>query len=155
MTKEEIDQNEQFLLLTQCFPLLVIGYPNKICSKSSAAELSYEGKGKFNSVLDILFFNVIQFHSNLCNYITITLTNEMHVAMQMLTDKMHVSKQKPVRLTCTYLYVHIFYTGKQYGEWRYNHYLANLNPFQHTDAFYNASAGNGKFTIYVISPSNI
>ena len=38
----------------QCFPLLVIGYPfsyrdfpfiDKICSKSSAAELSYEGKG--------------------------------------------------------------------------------------------------------------
>ena len=54
MTKEEIAQNEQFLLLPQCFPLLVIGYPfnyrdflfiDKICSKSSAAELSYEGKG--------------------------------------------------------------------------------------------------------------
>ena len=54
MTKEEIAQNVQFLLLTQCFPLLVIGYPfnhgdflifDKICSKSSAAELSYEGKG--------------------------------------------------------------------------------------------------------------
>ena len=27
VTKEEIAQNEQFLLLTQCFPLLVIGYP--------------------------------------------------------------------------------------------------------------------------------
>ena len=27
MTKEEIAQNVQFLLLTQCFPLLVIGYP--------------------------------------------------------------------------------------------------------------------------------
>ena len=54
VTKEEIAQNEQFLLLPQCFPLLVIGYPfncrdflyfDKICSKSSAAELLYEGKG--------------------------------------------------------------------------------------------------------------
>ena len=27
MTKEEIAQNEQFLLLLQCFPLFVIGYP--------------------------------------------------------------------------------------------------------------------------------
>ena len=54
VTKEEIAQNEQFLPLPQCFPLLVIGYPfnyrdfllfDKICSKSSAAELSYEGKG--------------------------------------------------------------------------------------------------------------
>ena len=52
--KEEIAQNVQFLLLPQCFPLLVIGYPfnyrdfllfYKTCSKSSAAELSYEGKG--------------------------------------------------------------------------------------------------------------
>ena len=48
VTKEEIAQNVQFLLLSQCFPLLVIGYPFhyrnfplfvKICSKSSAAEL--------------------------------------------------------------------------------------------------------------------
>ena len=47
-------QNVQFLLLPQCFPLFVIGYPfnygdfllfNKISSKSSAAELPYEGKG--------------------------------------------------------------------------------------------------------------
>ena len=54
VTKEEIAQNVQFLLLPQCFPLLVIGYPfnykdflffGKTCSKSSAAELSYEGKG--------------------------------------------------------------------------------------------------------------
>ena len=54
VTKEEIAQNEQFLLLSQCFPLLIIGYPfnysdflyfYKICSKSSAAELLYEGKG--------------------------------------------------------------------------------------------------------------
>ena len=54
VTKEEIAQNVQFLLLPPCFPLLVIGYPvnyrdfpsfDKICSKSSAAELSYEGKG--------------------------------------------------------------------------------------------------------------
>ena len=54
VTKEEIAQNEQFLLLPQCFPIFVIGYPfnyrdflsfDKICSKSSAAELSYEGKG--------------------------------------------------------------------------------------------------------------
>ena len=53
VTKEEIAQNVQFLLMSQCFPLLVIGYPfnytdfpllDKICSKSSAAELSYEGK---------------------------------------------------------------------------------------------------------------
>ena len=55
VTKEEIAQNEQFLLLPQCFPLLVIGYPynyrdflsfDKIYSKLSAAELQYEGKGK-------------------------------------------------------------------------------------------------------------
>ena len=38
VTKEEIAQNKQFLLLPQCFPLLVIGYAFKICSKSSAAE---------------------------------------------------------------------------------------------------------------------
>ena len=57
MTKEEIAQNEQFLLLPQCFPLLVIGYgpfnyreflcSDKICSKSSAAELSYDA-GRVN-----------------------------------------------------------------------------------------------------------
>ena len=54
VTKEEIAHNVQFLLLSQCFPRLVIGYPfsyrdcplfDKICSKSSAAELSYDGKG--------------------------------------------------------------------------------------------------------------
>ena len=54
VTKEEIAQNVPFLLLPQCFPLFVIGYPinygdflcfDKIRSKSSAAELSYEGKG--------------------------------------------------------------------------------------------------------------
>ena len=54
VTKEEIAQNVQFLLLPQCFPLLLIGYPfndgdflcfDKIRSKSSAAELSYEGNG--------------------------------------------------------------------------------------------------------------
>ena len=54
VTKEEIAQNVQFLLLPQCFPLFVIGYPfnyrdflcsDNIRSKSSAAELSYEGKG--------------------------------------------------------------------------------------------------------------
>ena len=54
VTKEEIAQNVQFLLLPQCFPLLVIVHPfnyrdflcfDKIRSKSSAAELSYEGKG--------------------------------------------------------------------------------------------------------------
>ena len=54
VTKEEIAQNVQFLLLTQCFPLLVISYPlnyrdflslDKIYSKSFAAELLYEGKG--------------------------------------------------------------------------------------------------------------
>ena len=54
VTKEEIAQNMQFLLLPQCFPLLVIGNPfnygeilcfDKIRSKSSAAELLYEGKG--------------------------------------------------------------------------------------------------------------
>ena len=52
--KEGIAQNGQFLLLPQCFPLSVIGYPfnygdvlclDKIRSKSSAAELSFEGKG--------------------------------------------------------------------------------------------------------------
>ena len=54
VTKEEIAQNVQFLLLLQCFTIFVICYPfnyrdcpcfDKICSKSSAAELSYEGKG--------------------------------------------------------------------------------------------------------------
>ena len=54
VTKEEIAQNMQFLLLPQCFPLFVMGYPfnygdflcfDKISSKASAAELSYEGKG--------------------------------------------------------------------------------------------------------------
>ena len=54
MTKGEIAQNEQFLFLPQLFHFLVISYPfnyrdflffYKICSKSSAAELSYEGKG--------------------------------------------------------------------------------------------------------------
>ena len=54
VTKEEIAQNVQFLLVPQCFPLLVIGYPlnyrdflffDKLCSMSSAAELPYEGKG--------------------------------------------------------------------------------------------------------------
>ena len=54
VTKEEIAQNVQFLLLPQSFPLFVIGYPfnygdflcfDKIHSKSSAAELPYEGKG--------------------------------------------------------------------------------------------------------------
>ena len=50
-TLEQCVNPEQFLLLPQCFPLLVIGYPfnyrdfllfDKICSKSSAAELSYK-----------------------------------------------------------------------------------------------------------------
>ena len=54
VTTEEIAQNVQYLLLPQCFPLLVMGYRfnyrdfllvDKICSKSSAAKLSYEGKG--------------------------------------------------------------------------------------------------------------
>ena len=54
VTKEEIAQNVQFLLLSQCFQLCVIGYPfnygdflcfDKISSKLSAAESSYEGKG--------------------------------------------------------------------------------------------------------------
>ena len=54
VTKEEIAQNVQFLFLPQCFPLFVMGYPfnygdflcfDKIHSKSSAAELSCEGKG--------------------------------------------------------------------------------------------------------------
>ena len=54
VTKEEIAQNVQFLLLPQCFPLFVIGYPfnykdflffDKTRSKSSAAELPCEGKG--------------------------------------------------------------------------------------------------------------
>ena len=53
VTKEEIARNEQYLLLPQCCPLFVIGYPfnfrdflyfDNICSKSSA-ELLYEGKG--------------------------------------------------------------------------------------------------------------
>ena len=57
VTKEE---NKQFLLLPQCFPLLVIGYPfnyrdfllfDKIRSKSSAAELSYVGKSLYNYML--------------------------------------------------------------------------------------------------------
>ena len=54
VTKEDIVQNKQFLLLQQCFPLLIICYPfnyrdflffDKIWSYSSAAELSNEGKG--------------------------------------------------------------------------------------------------------------
>ena len=53
VTKEEIAQNKQFLLLPQCFPLLVIGYPFNYrdflflskYTQSSTAELSYEGKG--------------------------------------------------------------------------------------------------------------
>ena len=54
VTKEEIAQNVQFILLPQCFPLFVIGYPfnygdfllfDKIRSKLSPAELPYEGKG--------------------------------------------------------------------------------------------------------------
>ena len=52
--EEEITQNKQFLLLPQCFPLLVKGYSfnyrdflffDKICSKSSSADYAYEGKG--------------------------------------------------------------------------------------------------------------
>ena len=63
MTKEEIAQNVQFLLLPQCFPLFVIGYPfnygeilcfDKIGSKSSAAELSYGERVKIWK----LFINV-------------------------------------------------------------------------------------------------
>ena len=67
MTKEEITQYEQFLLLPQCFPILVIVYQfnfryflyfDKICSKSSAAELSYEGQGvKDDNSLTDLHFN--------------------------------------------------------------------------------------------------
>ena len=46
VTKEEIAQNMQFLLLTQCFPHWMDNLCfDKIRSKSSAAELSYEGKG--------------------------------------------------------------------------------------------------------------
>ena len=54
VTKGEIAQNMQFLLLTQRFPLFIIGqsfnYGDFLCfvkirSKSSAAELSYGGKG--------------------------------------------------------------------------------------------------------------
>ena len=54
VTKEEINQNKLFLLLQQCLPLLVIGYPlnyrdflsfDKKCSKSFVAELLYVGKG--------------------------------------------------------------------------------------------------------------
>ena len=53
VTKEEIAQTVQFLLLPQCFPLFVIGYPfnyrdfpffDKTCSKSSATDLFYVGK---------------------------------------------------------------------------------------------------------------
>ena len=53
VTKEEIDHHEQFLLLPQCLPLLVIGYPlicrdfplfDKICSKSSGADFLYVEK---------------------------------------------------------------------------------------------------------------
>ena len=59
VTKEEIAQNEKFLILPQCFTLLVIGYPfnyrdflfvDKICSKSFAAELSYEEKSLKSSL---------------------------------------------------------------------------------------------------------
>ena len=52
--KRRIAKNNQFLLLPQCLLLLVIGYPfsyrdfpffEKICSKSSAADLWYVGEG--------------------------------------------------------------------------------------------------------------
>ena len=59
-TLEKIAQNKQFFLLPQCFPLLVIDYQynyrdflyfDKICSKSSAAELSHERKGLTKTTL--------------------------------------------------------------------------------------------------------
>ena len=55
VAKEEFAHNEQFLLLSQFFPLLVIGYPfnyrdfpcfDRIRSKSSAADFLYVGKGQ-------------------------------------------------------------------------------------------------------------
>ena len=52
VTKEEIAQNEQFLFLPQCFFTFThrlnfsdLSFFDKICSKSSTAELSYGGKG--------------------------------------------------------------------------------------------------------------
>ena len=54
LAKEEIAHDEQFLLLPQCLPFLVIDYQfkfrvlpflDKICSKSFAADLLYLGKG--------------------------------------------------------------------------------------------------------------
>ena len=46
VTKEEIAQNDQFLLLPQCWPFLVIGYPfNFRDFLFFAATLLYEGKG--------------------------------------------------------------------------------------------------------------
>ena len=68
VTKEEIAQNEQFLLLPQCFPLLVIGYPfnyrdfpyfDKIWSKSSAAEMPYEGKGLYLQITCLVIISHI------------------------------------------------------------------------------------------------
>ena len=54
VTKEEIAQNEQFLLLPQCFQFFLVIIPTLIeifhifeetLLKSSAADVSYEGKG--------------------------------------------------------------------------------------------------------------
>ena len=70
MTKEEIAQNEQFLLLPQYFQLYSIFklsfieiFHNiaKMISKSSAADLLYVEKGeasKINHVMSFSFFNI-------------------------------------------------------------------------------------------------
>ena len=53
VAKEEIAYDEQFLLLPQCFPLLVIGYPfnyrdfpffDEVSLKLSAADFLFVGK---------------------------------------------------------------------------------------------------------------
>ena len=74
VTKEEIAQNEQFLRLPQCFPVLVISYPfnyrdfllfDKICSMSSAAELSYRERVKIDVELTSLAGFLKYLHSSL------------------------------------------------------------------------------------------
>ena len=75
----KIAHNVQFLLLPQCFPLLVIGYPfnykdflffDKTCSKSSAAELLFEGKGegKFRIKTYSIGFVIVQRHEESCGF---------------------------------------------------------------------------------------
>ena len=71
VTKEEIAQNKQFILLSPCFQLCsIIGLSFKgsfqlisgIFSKSSAAELLHVGKGLTESGLLCIIFSVWYYH---------------------------------------------------------------------------------------------